>query len=420
MRTALAALEFDPHNAVARATLRDVLARKAFDSGTADAAGAVTGEAAVQLRRYNKTVRRMCGQLLTARTEREREMESLLKAIPSASASTPVSAQSAWQEGGNVSGGIPSASASTPVSAQSAWQEGGNVSGGGGAAATIATDEQQRPVYALVNLTDTGAAGGRGGEAAAASTAMMHPLWVRLPHGVDVDRTLELVGGLFGVVQGAVPLVAPVERGDLVVFELRRNFFRFDVTRVVRPRDGVVVEVPCVLQHGRRDVTTCVLRCASAPSPVYDCEEDRVPQDPLQWLDTTSAAAAVTNDVVEQILGSRLYLQRWLHVAQLGSRPVWFRDVPVDPRGAAVWRLHEPNSNSGADERRVILAAAAFPFACGQAAEEADDPFGASSEAVFALQPQGANSAVSTVGLGGVNDGVLFRVVGVFPEWGWD
>ncbi|RNF17083.1 uncharacterized protein Tco025E_05069 [Trypanosoma conorhini] len=384
MRTALAALEFDPYNPLARTTLRDVLARKVTD---VPAVRLPMGEAALEQRRYYQTARRMCEQLLSTRTEREREIQSLLRSVP-----LPAEATS------------PPANATTaPMTSDNTFwfltsSQSGGVSGGGGSPATIATDEQQRPVYALVNLTDPTAS------PASRTTAMMHPLWVRLPRGVDVQRSLERVGGLYGLVESAMPLIAPVERGDLVVFALRQNFCRFDVTRVVRPQDGAVVEVPCVLQGARDEVKKSILRCAVVPPPVYELDDDRVLGDPLQWLEPASTP---TSDVVEQLLNNRRCLQRWLYVALRGRRTSWFHDLPLTPSEASVWRL---GTTSNGVDTRLVFATAAFPLAGDAEAGEVDDPLGLTSEAIFVLR-----SPRTRV----VEGDVAFRVAGVFPRWGW-
>ncbi|RNF18157.1 hypothetical protein TcG_05160 [Trypanosoma cruzi] len=390
MRTALAALEFDPHNPLARTTLRDLLARKVIDSRTVES---LTGEAALHQKRYYQTARRMCEQLFTTDTELEREIRSLLQSIQivSGPSSSSLSSPSLRR------------TATAPVESDNTFLfrnnfEGGDVSGGGGSSATIAIDEKQRPVYALVNLTDPAAS------ATSKTTAMMHPLWVRLPQGVDVQRSLEIAGGLYGVVESALPLVAPVERGNLVIFELRQEFFRFDVTRIVRPQDGVVVEVPCVLEGDGEEVKTSVLRCALVPPPVHELDDDRVKGDPLQWLETTSTQA---DDAVEQILNSRQHLQRWLHIAHRCHRTLWFREVCVTPSAACVWHLCKASNGVHA---RSAFAVAAFSFACGVDSEEADDPFGITSETIFVLRPQEKSA---------VKSNVAFRVAGVFPTWGW-
>ncbi|ESL07170.1 hypothetical protein TRSC58_05147 [Trypanosoma rangeli SC58] len=384
MRIALAALEFDPHNPLARTTLRDLLARKVTDTL---AAKLPTGEAALHQKRYCQTARRMCEQLLTTHTGRKGEMESPLRfrALPSAVLSSLTKARTA-----------PMASDNT-FSFES-FAESGGVSGGGGSSATIAVDEQQRPVCALVNLTDPAAS------PTSKTTAMMHPLWVLLPHGVDIQRSLELAGGLYGVVASAMPLIAPVERGDLVIFTLHQKFYRFDVTRIVRPQDGVVVEVPCVLQGARDEVKTSVLRCALVPPPVYELDDDRVVADPLQWLERASTP---TSDAVEQILNSRQHLQRWLHIAHRGRRTSWFDEVPLATNEASVWRFGKVYDGA---EMRSIFATAAFPLAGGAEAEEVDDPFGLTSETIFVLRPSGTRV---------VEGDVAFRVAGVFPRWGW-
>ncbi|EKF30642.1 hypothetical protein MOQ_005540 [Trypanosoma cruzi marinkellei] len=390
MRTALAALEFDPHNPLARTTLRDLLARKVIDARTVES---LTGEAALQKKRYFQTARRMCEHLFTTDTELERELRSLLQSVPivSGPSSSSLSSPSLTR------------TATVPVEFANTFLfrnnfEGGDVSGGGGSSATIAIDENQRPVYALVNLTDPAAS------ATSKTTAMMHPLWVRLPRGVDVQRSLEIAGGLYGVVESALPLVAPVERGDLVIFELRQEFFRFDVTRIVRPQDGVVVEVPCVLEGDGEEVKTAVLRCALVPPPVHELDDDRVKGDPLQWLETTSTQAG---DAVEQILNSRQHLQRWLHIAHRCHRTLWFREVSVTPSAASVWHLCKVSNGVHA---RPAFAVAAFYFASGVGSEEADDPFGITSETIFLLRPQEKSA---------VKSNVTFRVAGVFPIWGW-
>ncbi|RNF10904.1 hypothetical protein TraAM80_01288 [Trypanosoma rangeli] len=386
MRTTLAALEFDPHNPLARTTLRDLLARKVTDIL---AAKLPTGEAALHQRRYCQTARRMCEQLLTTHTGREGEMESLLRfrALPSADSSSLMKTTTAHMASDNTFLFLPFA--------ESAGVSGG---GGGGSSATIAIDKQRRPVFALVNLTDSAVS------PTSKTTAMMHPLWVRLPHGVDVHRSLELAGGLYGVVESAMPLIAPVERGDLVVFTLRQKCYRFDVTRIVRPQDGVVVEVPCVLQGTRDEVKTSVLRCALVPPPVYELDDDRVVADPLQWLERASTP---TSDAVEQILNSRQHLQRWLHIAHRGRRTLWFNEVPLAPSEASVWRLGKAYNEA---EARPIFATASFPLVGRAEAEVVDDPFGLTSETIFVLRPAGTRV---------VEGDVAFRVAGVFPRWGW-
>lgn len=376
MRTTLAALEFDPHNIVARTTLRDVLVRKLLDGCTLLTA---TSETSMREKRYYMTARRMCEQLLTTHTEQEREIRSLLRTTPHVSVESTETAKAA-----------------ALLSSFSLLLGAGGVGGDDRSSATIVTDEKQKLMYALVNLTNSP----EGATSANASAAMTgHPLWVQLPRGVDVQRSLERAGGLYGVVESAMPLVAPVESGDLVMFVRRKGSFCFDVTRVVRLREGVVVEVPCVLQDGDGEVTRRVLRCAMVPSPVHD----RVASDPLQWMEATSTREG---DAVEQILNSPQHLQRWLNIAHFGCRALWFHDVALTPY---VWRLC--TSGDGATRTRRVVAAAAFLFACDADAEAVDDPLGVTSEALFLLQSREATAE---------EGGATACVTGVLPPWGWN